>query len=353
MDDKNIAELFDSATEYYYKDNFSLSIFLSQLLRIARKTNNYTLKFLVRMETLSADSNDNKRSRAEFRQNMLNDGHSEKQFKIIYESILEDYIARREIYEKNEKGQDLIRSEPVSVLEELLVLLSNDTNSLTIPSNLAPLDAYVLTNTYRDTKKSNFLKINQLTTILSKIKSFFFDFLTEQEEVFEKQNKNNGMELKKIMPINNKVFIVHGTNEAKRRELKEIITSMQLEPIVLGDQPNGSLSIFDKFDKYASECSVAIALITADDRIEDSLGKEYSQGRPNVWFELGWFYGKIGKNRTILLYENKENHSIPSDLSGILQIRFQNSVREVYKDLQDELESMGIGKIDGIEKRTL
>jgi hypothetical protein len=65
------------------------------------------------------------------------------------------------------------------------------------------------------------------------------------------------------------VFIIHGRDEAKWRELKDIVRSeFRLNPIVLSEQPDiGVKTIIEKFEHYASTCSYAIAVFTPDDEV--------------------------------------------------------------------------------------
>jgi len=86
------------------------------------------------------------------------------------------------------------------------------------------------------------------------------------------------------------VFIIHGRDEAKWRELKDIVhTEFRLNPIILMQQPDtGSKTVIEKFEHYAETCAYAIAIFTPDDEVSTS-GETYLQARPNVIYELGWF----------------------------------------------------------------
>jgi len=69
-------------------------------------------------------------------------------------------------------------------------------------------------------------------------------------------------------------------------------------------------------------------------------GKEYAQARPNVIFELGWFYGRLSRERVCILF--KEGTKIHSDLDGISRIQFQDSVLEKAVEIERELVSSGV-----------
>src|SRR5262249_117593 len=72
------------------------------------------------------------------------------------------------------------------------------------------------------------------------------------------------------------VFIIHGRDEAKWRELKDLIAiRFRLNPIVLLEQPDaGCRTVIEKFEHYAPMCSYAIAVFTPDDEVTFS-GDKY------------------------------------------------------------------------------
>ncbi len=137
------------------------------------------------------------------------------------------------------------------------------------------------------------------------------------------------------------IFIIHGHDEAKWREIKDIVkNTFQLNPIVLSEQPNmGCTHVLDKFEYYAKTCSYAIAVFTPDDLVIK--GKDsYPQARPNVIFELGWFVARLGRKGVMLLL--KEGTSIHSDFDGVIQVRFSQNVSEKISEIQKDLSEFGI-----------
>lgn len=86
---------------------------------------------------------------------------------------------------------------------------------------------------------------------------------------------------------NNKVFVVHGHDDAARLEVCKLLKDdFNLEPIVLQENPNKSIeTIFSKFERLADECSMAIILFTPDDLTAENL----LRARQNVILELGYF----------------------------------------------------------------
>ena len=137
------------------------------------------------------------------------------------------------------------------------------------------------------------------------------------------------------------VFIIHGRDEAKWRELKDIVKSeFRLNPIVLKEQPDsGCETVIEKFERYAETCTYAIAVFTPDDEVK-SEAESYLQARPNVIYELGWFCGKLGRGGAMLLL--KESTELFSDFGGIIQKRFRTNVSECTLEIRRDLEAAGV-----------
>lgn len=134
-----------------------------------------------------------------------------------------------------------------------------------------------------------------------------------------------------------KVFIVHGRDQLNTLRLKELLSHQHnLAPIVLAQQANHGKTLIEKFESVAKECVYAFVLFTKDDEI--ALGEQsYLQPRPNVLFELGWFYGKLGRSKVALIYQ--KGISIPSDLDGIARIEFSENIEDAALQIARELKA--------------
>ena len=71
-------------------------------------------------------------------------------------------------------------------------------------------------------------------------------------------------------------------------------------------------TLIDKFEREAKSASYAFVLLTPDDIVEKENGK-YIQARPNVLFELGWFCGKLGRDKVCII--KRQGTQIPTDLT--------------------------------------
>lgn len=131
--------------------------------------------------------------------------------------------------------------------------------------------------------------------------------------------------------LNNKVFIVHGHNEALKERVARLLEKQKIEVIILHEQANEGKTIIEKIEKH-SDVDAAIVLFTADDiggKIENDLK---SRARQNVVYEAGYFAGKLGRNRVIIINNVEE---MPSDLSGIVYTPASNGWENaVLKELR-------------------
>ena len=136
-------------------------------------------------------------------------------------------------------------------------------------------------------------------------------------------------------PIGKGVFLVHGHDELNLFRLKDALHSRYaLDPIVLSAEPGKGRTLIEKFEDEAQRAAYAFVLLTPDDVIKKN-DSEYSQARPNVIFELGWFYGRLGREQVCILF--KKGTQIHSDLDGISRIEFKESVLEKMHEIETEL----------------
>ncbi|HEV7747736.1 MAG TPA: TIR domain-containing protein [Pyrinomonadaceae bacterium] len=137
------------------------------------------------------------------------------------------------------------------------------------------------------------------------------------------------------------VFIVHGQNEAKKRELKEFLADLGLRSVILHEQSSMGKAIIEKFEYYAPKSAFACVLMTPDDTANaKNIDETKWRARQNVILELGWFMAKLGRQRVVILYQGELE--IPSDILGVVYLKFNESVREVSEDLRGELRTAGL-----------
>lgn len=146
----------------------------------------------------------------------------------------------------------------------------------------------------------------------------------------------------KILPKKNSVFIVHGRDEHSKIQLSTFLNSLGIDPVILQDQLSGGmLTVLEKFERYASRVGYAIVIMAPDDvgyLSTEEHSKKY-RARQNVVFELGYFVGKITREK-ILVFINGDIE-IPSDILGLAYEKFDDSEHWKIR-LTQELIAAGI-----------
>lgn len=167
--------------------------------------------------------------------------------------------------------------------------------------------------------------------VLNQKRSMLVEILKEHERMLDtevsfikrgnssEQGEGEGIKIK-----TNKVFLVHGHDTVTKEMVARFLTSIDLQPIILHEQPNEGRTIIEKFEDY-SDVPYAIVLLTPDDvcKSVDNDGVEFQRARQNVILEFGYFIGKLGRKNVCGL--KRGNVELPSDYSGVLYIDFDET----------------------------
>ena len=208
------------------------------------------------------------------------------------------------------------------------------------PEGLAPLDLYYRSKAATEGKITIIKGRQRLEKQYAILQAYLTSKLLSYKRKVNLEERKNV--LKNRISDSKDIFIIHGHNEAKRRELEALIKEkFNLNPIVLAEQPDQGLTIIEKFEKYALNCAYAFALFTPDDIVTNN-GEQYFQARPNVIFELGWFYANLGRSRVCILDQESEKSKVFSDLKGVMRMQFKNNISEKYIEIERELKSVGV-----------
>jgi predicted nucleotide-binding protein len=113
----------------------------------------------------------------------------------------------------------------------------------------------------------------------------------------------------------NRVFIVHGHDGEAREAVARFVDQAGLEPIILHEQPNKGRTVIEKFEAHG-DVSFAIVLLTPDDIGGAKDGPASPRARQNVVLELGYFIGRLGRDRVCAL--RRGDVEIPSDYLGVV-----------------------------------
>lgn len=152
-------------------------------------------------------------------------------------------------------------------------------------------------------------KIENLRRLVAKIDLLKTD--VEEKQLRTEIDSTTGTNLQDV-------FVVHGHNNEIKIDVARTLEKLGLNPIILHEQPNNGKTIIEKFETYAN-VGFAIVLLTDDD---EGKGKKETdlklRARQNVILELGYFIGRLGRNRVCPLYS--KGVELPTDISGVLYI---------------------------------
>jgi len=120
----------------------------------------------------------------------------------------------------------------------------------------------------------------------------------------------------------NRVFIVHGHEEAPRETVARFLASIGLEPVILHEQANRGMTIAEKLAANGN-VGFAVVLLTPDDvGRSKSESKDKPRARQNVILELGYFVGRLSRERVCTLVKGEVE--IPSDYMGVVYTKFDD-----------------------------
>lgn len=157
-----------------------------------------------------------------------------------------------------------------------------------------------------DKKKTIKKRINTLESFIERLDMIPTE-ITEAQPLINPATKE----------LTDEIFIVHGHNDLVKQTTARTLTQLGLKPIILHEQADGGKTIIEKFEKNSSAVGFAIILLTNDDKGKAKTEADYkARARQNVIFEMGYFIGKLGRDRVFLLLE--QGVEKPGDLDGIV-----------------------------------
>ena len=115
------------------------------------------------------------------------------------------------------------------------------------------------------------------------------------------------------------IFVIHGRDNEAKETVARFLQNLGLTPVILHEQPNQGRTIIEKFEQH-TQVGFAVALLTPDDvgALKNEEKKLKPRARQNVVFELGYFLGRLGRERVCAL--TKGNVELPSDYDGVVYI---------------------------------
>jgi predicted nucleotide-binding protein len=116
------------------------------------------------------------------------------------------------------------------------------------------------------------------------------------------------------------IFLVHGRNKGIREEVARFLEKAgpDHEVVILDEQASRGKTLIEKLEAHAGAAKYAVVLLTGDDvgAPKDEQSKQHPRARQNVVFELGFFFGKLGREHVTVLFEADVEK--PSDVEGLV-----------------------------------
>jgi len=148
-------------------------------------------------------------------------------------------------------------------------------------------------------------------------------------------------------PDNRKVFVVHGHSNDHKESVARFLECLDLEPIILHERANEGQTLIEKFEKNA-DVGFAVILLSGDDRggtRETPFEEQETRARQNVILELGFFWGRLGRNQVCPLLG--KGVSKPSDFDGVGYVALDDA--GAWKnELAREIDAAGIEIDEGL-----
>ena len=127
----------------------------------------------------------------------------------------------------------------------------------------------------------------------------------------ELSNKDRAVQSKDI-------FVVHGHDEEMKQAVARTLSKLGLQPIILHERPNMGRTLMEKFEQNA-DLHFAVVLLSADDvahKKNEAPSKATARPRQNVVLELGYFVGRLGRDRVFAMTRG-DDLELPTDFAGV------------------------------------
>jgi predicted nucleotide-binding protein len=132
-----------------------------------------------------------------------------------------------------------------------------------------------------------------------------------------------------------RIFLVHGHDAEAREQVTLFLEKIGFDVVALDEQHNAGKTVIEKFEDN-TDVTFALVLLTEDDVGGKRADDLRPRPRQNVIFELGFFIGRLKRERVCAL--RRGDVELPSDISGMVWLSFDGRWK---RDLANELEKAG------------
>ncbi|VVE43314.1 hypothetical protein PIN31115_04246 [Pandoraea iniqua] len=111
------------------------------------------------------------------------------------------------------------------------------------------------------------------------------------------------------------VFVVHGHDVAALQSVARFLERLEFKAIILHEQANQGRTVIEKVVAHGN-VGFAVVIMSPDDVGHAVGGTPEPRARQNVLLELGFFLGRLGRERVCTL--KRGTLDIPSDFAGVV-----------------------------------
>lgn len=113
-----------------------------------------------------------------------------------------------------------------------------------------------------------------------------------------------------------RILIIHGRSDDRYRLTEWLRSALEMSDLLIMQQEfGGGRTLPEKFEALAAKADGAIAIATPDDTIVVDGEATIKRARQNVWLEVGWVWGRLGRKKVMLLTRGDLEN--PSDIQGL------------------------------------
>ena len=171
-----------------------------------------------------------------------------------------------------------------------------------------------------------------------------FKTILEDLELSNQKHADGSISKKQDEVVSKQIFIVHGHDNEMKQAVARTLEKLDLEPIILHEQPDQGKTIIEKFLANADKSSFAVVVLSPDDMAypkSASADTARPRARQNVILEMGFFIGKLGRDRVVMLYREDDDFEMPSDISGMIYKLYDGDSGNWRSELVKELKACG------------
>jgi len=128
---------------------------------------------------------------------------------------------------------------------------------------------------------------------------------------------------KRQISLTRRVFVVHGHDEGARETVARFLEKIGFEPIILHEQASRNRTVIEKIEAF-QDVDFAVVLLTPDDEGCVKGGELKPRARQNVILELGYFMGRLGREKVCALKRGAVD--IPSDFAGVVWVEMDSGI---------------------------